>query len=83
MFDQDETDTGRGSWGRERELDEEPTLLQDSEPEEEAGHGVSVHFPCYFPVEAPRRRSMKIRRPCLSFVMQHLRWLHCILGPRR
>lgn len=83
MLDQDETDTGRGSWGRERELDEEPTLLQDSEPEEEAGHGVSVHFPCYFPVEAPRRRSMKIRRPCLSFVMQHLRWLRCIPGPRR
>lgn len=23
---------GRGSWGRDRELEEEPTLLQDSEP---------------------------------------------------
>lgn len=73
MLDQDETDTGRGSWGRERELDEEPTLLQDSEPEEEAAHGVIVQFPRYFPVEALKRRSMKIRRPCLSFVMQRPR----------
>lgn len=23
---------GRGGWGRDRELEEEPTLLQDSEP---------------------------------------------------
>lgn len=36
MLDQDEAETGRGSWGRDSELDEEPTLLHDSEPEEEA-----------------------------------------------
>lgn len=34
MLDQDEAEAGRGSWGRESELDEEPTLLHDSEPEE-------------------------------------------------
>lgn len=33
MFDQDEPEGGRGRWGRESELDEEPTLLHDSEPE--------------------------------------------------
>lgn len=32
MLDQDEAETGRGSWGRDSELDEEPTLLHDSEP---------------------------------------------------
>lgn len=31
--DQDGAETGRGSWGRDSELDEEPTLLHDSEPE--------------------------------------------------
>ena len=36
MLDQDEAETGRGSWGRDSELDEEPTLLHDSEPAEEA-----------------------------------------------
>lgn len=34
MLEREEVETGRGSWGRESELDEEPTLLQDSEPEE-------------------------------------------------
>lgn len=33
MLDRDEAETGRGSWGRDSELDEEPTLLHDSEPE--------------------------------------------------
>lgn len=34
MLDQDVAETGRGSWGRDSELDDEPTLLHDSEPEE-------------------------------------------------
>lgn len=34
MLDQDEPETGRGSWGRDSELDDEPTLLHDSDPEE-------------------------------------------------
>lgn len=33
MLDQDEPETGRGSWGRDSELDDEPTLLHDSDPE--------------------------------------------------
>lgn len=32
MLDQEDTDGGRGSWGRDSELDEEPTLLHDSDP---------------------------------------------------
>lgn len=40
-LDQDEAETtGRASWGRESELDEEPTLLHDSEPEEDESHSV-------------------------------------------
>lgn len=48
MLDQDETETGRGSWGRDSELDEEPTLLHDSDPEEKAGQDIIInllHFP--------------------------------------
>lgn len=33
MLDQDEPETGRASWGRDSELDDEPTLLHDSDPE--------------------------------------------------
>lgn len=33
MLDQDEPETGRGSWGRDSELEDEPTLLHDSDPE--------------------------------------------------
>lgn len=33
MLDQDEPETGRGSWGRDSELDDEPTLLHDSDSE--------------------------------------------------
>lgn len=37
--------TGRGSWGRESELDEEPTLLHDSEPEERREENIYfLHF---------------------------------------
>lgn len=32
MLDQDEPETGRGSWVRDSELDDEPTLLHDSDP---------------------------------------------------
>ena len=34
MLDREEAETGRGSWGRDSELDEDPTLLHDSDPEE-------------------------------------------------
>lgn len=34
-MEREEADIGRGRWGRDRELEEEPTLLQDSEPEKE------------------------------------------------
>lgn len=37
MLDQDEPDTGRASWGRDSELDDEPTLLHDSDPEKTKG----------------------------------------------
>lgn len=38
MADQVGVGGGRGSWGRDRELEEEPTLLQDSEPAGEKRH---------------------------------------------
>lgn len=41
MVDREEAETGRGSCGRDSELDEEPTLLQDSEPAGEAEQSVS------------------------------------------
>lgn len=37
MLDQDEPDTGTASWGRDSELDDEPTLLHDSDPEKTKG----------------------------------------------
>lgn len=40
MLDQDWPETATESWGRDSELDEEPTLLHDSEPE---GKTMSKH----------------------------------------
>lgn len=42
MLDQDGAEIGRGSWGRDSELDEEPTLLHDSEPEERQNKEVII-----------------------------------------
>lgn len=45
MLDQDEAETGRGSWGRDSELDDEPTLLHDSDPEQNLKkNGRRQHF---------------------------------------
>lgn len=44
MLDQDGAVTGRGSWGRDSELDEEPTLLHDSEPEERQNNEIINNF---------------------------------------
>lgn len=41
-LDQDEAEAGRGSWGRDSELDEEPTLLHDSEPEERQSREIII-----------------------------------------
>lgn len=54
MADQVGRGGGRGSWGRDRELEEEPTLLQDSEPAGEEGHKTKVYWWFYF------------RRSCLA-----------------
>lgn len=42
MLDQDEPETGRGSWGRDSELDDEPTLLHDSDPEKKRKDGETI-----------------------------------------
>lgn len=39
MLERAELETGRGSWGRDSELDEEPTLLHDSEPKDGGKRG--------------------------------------------
>lgn len=44
MLDRDEAETGRGSWGRDSELDEEPTLLHDSEPGEKQKEVIIISF---------------------------------------
>lgn len=53
---------GRGSWGRDRELEEEPTLLQDSEPAGEEGHETKVNWWFYLLCEHPKQQS------CLALV---------------
>lgn len=48
----EEAGAGRGSWGRDSELEEEPTLLQDSEPEGK-GRRPSVSCSLTFTEEPP------------------------------
>lgn len=48
MLDQDEPETGRGSWGRDSELEDEPTLLHDSDPEKKKERERQYfHFPAF------------------------------------
>lgn len=44
MLDQGEPETGRGSWGRDSELDDEPMLLHDSDPEKKTKDGKRQYF---------------------------------------
>lgn len=56
MLDRDDAETGSGSWGRDSELDEEPTLLHDSEPEKSNKMTIIsfLHFPRTTLTQTPR-----------------------------
>lgn len=63
-LDRDEAETGRGSWGRDSELDEDPTLLHDSEPAEK-GRTKRLSSASY--ISQNRLRTACVRRELIAF----------------